>query len=134
MVLTKINPKGNYDCWSSSWLREIQKKNFCTNIGEPLFENEEVKLWKIVLEPGERLPFRKHLNAYSCNCLTDGLLLSRNINGAVDLLRFERGETFFRQCEEEAVHDLENIGEHTMKVTIVEEKLALTNDNCSRLF
>lgn len=87
-----------------------------------------------MLEPGERLPFRRHLNAFSCNCLTDGLLLSRNINGAVDLLRFERGETFFRQCEEEAVHDLENIGEHTMKVTIVEEKLALTNDNCSPLF
>lgn len=134
MILTKINPEGNFDCWSASWLAEIRSKNFSSAIGQSLFENNEVRIWQIVLAPNERLPFRKHLNAYSCNCLTDGLLLSRNINGAVDLLRFERGETYFRECEEEAVHDLENIGEHTVKVTIVEEKLALANDNWSRLF
>lgn len=134
MVFTKINPKGNFDCWSPSWLREIKQKNFSSDIGQPLFENEEVKLWQIILEPKERLPFRRHLNTYSCNCLTDGLVLSRNTNGAVDLLRFERGETYFRECEEEAIHDLENIGENTVRITIVEEKLRLTKHTLSEIY
>lgn len=123
MILTKINPEGNYDCWSMATLKEIEKNMFSPNIGELLYENEEVKLWKIVLEPKQRLPFRRHRNTYSCNCLTEGLLLSRNVNGAVDLLRFDRGESYFRQCEEEAIHDLENIGENTVRITIVEDKL-----------
>ncbi|MFD0798355.1 hypothetical protein ACFQZJ_12860 [Maribacter chungangensis] len=134
MVLTKINPIGNFDCWSPSWLREIKNKNFSSNIGQPLFENAELKLWQIVLEPKERLPFRRHLNAYSCNCLIDGLLLSRNANGAIDLLRFERGETYFRECKEEAIHDLENVGENTVKITIVEDKLILSEKSLSHLF
>ncbi|MFS4446475.1 hypothetical protein [Maribacter sp. 2307UL18-2] len=123
MILTQINPKGNFDCWSPVTLEEIEKELFSPNIGQALYENEEMKLWRIVLEPKERLPFRRHVNTYSCNCLTDGLVLSRNVNGAVDLLRFERGDTYFRSCKEEAIHDLENVGENTIRITIVEDKL-----------
>lgn len=122
MILTKINPKGNYECWSPNTLKEIANDQFSSDIGQPLFENKRIKLWQIELGPKERLPFRKHSNSYSCNCLTDGLVLSRNINGEVDLLRFERGETYFRECDAEAIHDLENIGENTVVITIVEEK------------
>ena len=104
-------------------IKEVKKKAFTTDIGQVLFENQEVKLWKIVLEPKQRLPFRIHYNTYSCNCLTDGLLISRNVNGAVDLIRFERGETFFRECDMEHVHDLENVGENTVRIAIVEEKV-----------
>jgi|SRR6056297_957488 len=123
MLVSKINPKGNFTCWSTTMLQEVKKKAFTTEIGQVLFEDQEVKLWKIVLEPNQRLPFRIHSNTYSCNCLTDGLLISRNANGAVDLIRFERGETFFRECDMEYVHDLENVGENTVRITIVEEKV-----------
>jgi hypothetical protein len=121
MIITKINEKGNFDCWNEVLLKEIRVKEFSSDLGIKLFESEDVVLWKIKLEPNERLPFRSHLGTYCCNCLTDGLLLSRNADGAVDLLRFEKGDYFFRRCEEEAIHDLENIGESMVKITIVEE-------------
>lgn len=123
MLISKINPAGNFRCWSPTMLREVKKAAFSYDIGQSLFENESMRLWRIVLKPKERLPFRRHNFTYSCNCLTSGLLLSRNSNGAVDLLRFERGETYFRECAEEAIHDLENIGENTVRIAIVEEKL-----------
>jgi quercetin dioxygenase-like cupin family protein len=122
MLLSQINPKGNFRPWNKTMLREVQKKHYSSDIGEVLFENNELKLWKITLEPKQRIPFRRHYNTYSCNCLTDGLLISRNANGAVDLIRFERGETFFRECDEEHIHDLENVGNNTVHITIVEEK------------
>jgi len=123
MVITNINPVGNFDCWSPKALLEIHQNQFSEEIGRPLFENSEFKLWQINLKPGERLPFRRHNKTYSCNCLTDGLLLSRNVNGAIDMLRFDRGETYFRECSQEAIHDLENIGNVAVQITIVEEKL-----------
>lgn len=123
MVITNINPIGNFDCWSTNTLMEVHHNQFSNQIGQPLFENTEFRLWQITLEPGQRLPFRKHNKSYSCNCLTDGLLLSRNVNGAIDMIRFYRGETYFRECHQEAIHDLENIGDVTVHITIVEEKL-----------
>lgn len=121
MIITKINEKGNFDCWNEVMLKEIKAKEFPSNLGTKLFESEDVVLWRIKLEPKERLPFRRHLGTYCCNCLTDGLLLSRNADGAVDFIRFDKGDHFFRRCEEEAIHDLENIGENTVNITIIEE-------------
>ncbi|MBT9189722.1 MULTISPECIES: hypothetical protein [Zobellia] len=123
MVFTELNPKGNFDSWDKKKLKEIEEEKFSENIGDTLFENEELILTEIVLKPKERTPFRRHTNDYSCTCFTDGLMISRNINGQIALLRLEEGDHFYWACSgEEMVHDLENIGENTINIKILAVK------------
>ncbi|MDO6518836.1 hypothetical protein [Zobellia uliginosa] len=123
MVLTELNPKGNFDSWDKKKLNEIKQNTFSTKIGDILFENDELILSEIILKPGERTPFRKHCNDYSCTCFTDGLLVSRNVNGQIGLLRFDEGDQFYWTCStKETIHDLENIGENTVIIKVLEIK------------
>jgi len=123
MIYTELNKKGNFDSWDKTKLAEIKNGKFNNTIGKLLYENDEVIAWKIELQPSERLPFRRHTNNYSCKSLTDGLLVSRNINGSATLLRFNKGDSFFWDCtKNEMIHDLENVGEDTVEISIIEEK------------
>lgn len=90
MTFTELNQKGNFDSWDKTKLAEIKNGKFSEAIGELLYENDEVRAWKIVLRPSERLPFRRHTSNYSCTNLTDGLLVSRNVDGSATLLRFKK--------------------------------------------
>lgn len=120
MILTKINEKGKFENWSPVTLKELRRGSFTMNIGRKLYESDEFKIWKINLEPGERLPFRAHFNTYICNCLTDGLLISRNVNGEIDMIRFNVGDNYYRECKKVEVHDLQNIGENPVIITVTE--------------
>jgi len=124
MNLTEIIPIGDFDSWDKTKLDEIKKEQFSEAIGTSLFENEEIKLSEIILEPRKRIPFRRHKNNYSCTSFTDGLLISRNINGQVGLIRLKKGDNIFWECKDnEMIHDLENVGEETVKIAVVEEKI-----------
>ena len=124
MTITELNPKGNFDSWNAAKLKEVQKGKFSDAVGEALFENDEIILWEIALKPSERLPFRRHRNNYGCTCFTDVLILLRNVNGKVTLMRMNKGEHYYVECnEKEIIQDLENIGEHSIKIAVVEEKV-----------
>lgn len=124
MEVIELVGKGGFDAWNEAKLNEIRKGKFSEAIGEALYENAEIRLWKIQLKPSERIPFRRHRNNYSCTIFSEGLLVSRNINGKVILLRLSKGDTFYQECiSDEMIHDLENIGESTVKVTVIEEKV-----------
>jgi len=123
MKLIELIKVGDFASWDQQKLDEIKKQEFSETIGNFLFENEEIKLSQIILEPKERIPFRRHLNSYSCTFLTDGQLVSRNINGQIGLIRAKKGDILFWECHEnEMIHDLENLGEETVKITVVEQK------------
>ncbi|MDB4291884.1 hypothetical protein N9954_00640 [Maribacter sp.] len=127
MILTEINPKGKFDTWDEAKLNEVKSGGFSQAIGDVLYENEEIRLWEILLKPAERIPFRSHRNNYSCTSFTDGLLVSRNIDGQIVLVRIKKGGTLFWESKGgEVVHDLENVGETTVKIAIVEEKLKMS--------
>lgn len=124
MIWTEINEEGNFDTWDKAKLKEAKDGNYSDAVGEILFENERIKLWEIILAPTERLPFRRHRNNYSCTCFTEGVGLLRNVNGKISLLRFERGDHYYVECKnEEIIQDLENVGENTIKIAVVEEKV-----------
>ncbi len=126
MTITELNPKGNFDSWDESKLKEIRKGNFSDIIGESLYENDEIILWEIVLEPFERLPFRRHNNNFSCTSFTDVLALVRNVNGLISLVKMHKGDHFYADCtKKERIQDIENIGENTIKVAVVEEKVKI---------
>lgn len=123
MTYTIINPDGNFNCWKETHLCEIKAKKFSNSIGKLLYENKDIIVWKITLKPGERIPFRIHNNNYSCTSFTNGLLISRNINGRIVLLRLRKGGNMYRECrEKKEVVDSENIGEETIILSVVEEK------------
>ena len=124
MIWTEINPEGNFDSWDKTKLKEAKGGRYSNDVGKALFENNQIILWEIILAPFERLPFRRHRNNYSCTCFTDGLALLRNINGKISLLRMTRGDHYYVECDvEEIVQDFENIGENTIKIAVVEEKV-----------
>lgn len=123
MIWTEINAPGNFESWDSARLNEVRSGNYSDAVGKILFENNTIKLWEIVLAPSERLPFRRHQNNYSCTCFTDGLALLRNVNGKISLLRMNRGDHYYVECKkEEIIQDLENVGDNTIKIAVVEEK------------
>ncbi|WP_276165837.1 hypothetical protein [Zobellia alginiliquefaciens] len=121
MVITELNPKGNFDNWNKDKLKEIEEGNFSDDIGEILFENDELAFREIILKPKERLPFRIHKYDCSCTSFTDGLLLSRNINGRISLLRIEQKKCFYwTSGRDDMIHDLENISDNTVIIRIIE--------------
>lgn len=123
MEMVELNQKGNFNSWDDSKLKEIKQANYSTKIGGSLYENNEIKVWEIHLKPSQRLPFRAHYNNYSCSCLTEALLLMRNINGQINMLRLNKGDHFFWDFEDKGptVHDIENIGENVVKIAVIEQ-------------
>ncbi len=128
MTLTEINPKGNFDTWKKDKLNEVKNDQFSSNLGKPLFENNSIKLWEIQLKPSETTPFRRHTQNYSATSFSDGLMVSRNTNGRIVLIRLKKGDNLYFECQQqEIIHDLENIGESTIKIIVLEEKLVQQN-------
>lgn len=127
MTITEINAVGNFDTWDKVRLKEIEDQVFTKDIGKLLYENKEFKLWEIDLKPFERLPFRLHNNNYSCTSFSDGLVLSRNVNGQIILIRLQKGHNFYKECTKiEMITDFENVGDEDVKIAIVEEKVEVS--------
>jgi hypothetical protein len=87
-----------------------------------LLENDRVKVWEIVLEPGQRAPFHWHTNPYFYVCAAPGRVKTRFPNGYFVEGDEEAGGVAFMEhtAAEPGIHDLENVGETTIRYTTVE--------------
>jgi predicted metal-dependent enzyme (double-stranded beta helix superfamily) len=87
-----------------------------------LLENDRVRIWEIRLAPGERAPFHTHATTYFFVCVDGGRARSRFPTGDYVDLDYAPGFTWFTEPSEATpdVHDLENIGETTLRFTTVE--------------
>ena len=87
-----------------------------------LLSNDRVHVWEIVLAPGERAPFHLHRTPYFFVCVEAGRSRSRFPNGHYVDDDSEVGDTVFLDVspDEPHVHDLENIGDTTLRFTTVE--------------
>ena len=93
------------------------------NVGTRLlFENDRVKVWEIVLEPGARTRFHWHVHPYFFVGAAIGRVRTRFPNGFYVDGDAEPGEFASMQHSEDdpGVHDLENIGDTTIRYTTVE--------------
>jgi len=88
------------------------------------FENDHVRVWEIRLEPGERAAFHIHDQTYFWTVVDPGRGLQRFPDGTYVVRDYGPGETrYLVQSPENAmVHDLENVGEATMRFVTVELK------------
>ncbi len=124
MQCVELNPAGNFDPWEQEKIDELLHQEISQSLGDRLvFENESVKLWDLRLDPGERIPFRNHNTNYSWVCTTGGLALTRHGDGKINMIKLEPGDTEY--CEnmgKNYTNDLENIGENTIAINILEYK------------
>jgi len=87
-----------------------------------LLENDRLRVWEILLRPGERAPFHRHVMPYFWSCVDTGTGRQRLADGTMKVRRYRVGETEFwaHSAEDPLVHDLENVGESVLRFVTVE--------------
>ena len=86
------------------------------------FENDRVRVWEILLEPGERGPFHAHTTNYFWTVVEAGRGLQRFDDGTFAVRDYAVGDTKFLEHTPETalIHDLENVGDTPLRFVTVE--------------
>jgi quercetin dioxygenase-like cupin family protein len=102
---------------------ELERAEENTQVGmRVLYENERVRVWRIELEPGDRVPFHTHRNPYVWIC-TDGTTgAHRENDGKEQLFDYHPDEIDYLPIRpgEKLIHDLENVGDARLGFIVVE--------------
>lgn len=102
---------------------ELERAEQNTTVGKEIwFENDQVRIWGIWLQPGERLPFHCHTSNYFWVCVDPSMGRQRYPDGQVDTFEFRMGDVDFLQLAagQKIVHDLENSGDKELRFVAVE--------------
>ncbi len=88
------------------------------------FENDHVRVFELRLGPGERGPFHVHDATYFWTVVEPGRGLQRLADGTSVEREYALGETRYlvHSPEDPLVHDLENVGDSTLRFVTVELK------------
>jgi len=90
-----------------------------------LYENGSVRVWAVVVEPGGRQPWHRHLLPYLIVPLTGGDIEIESTDGVVRRPKETVGAVMWREAGE--VHELRNIGSGVYRNILVELKSAESN-------
>jgi beta-alanine degradation protein BauB len=86
-----------------------------------VFENDQVRVWEILLEPGEQQPWHKHLNPYVVVALTSAdNRIDPFDGGEPRLVNEQPGGVVYREAGE--VHMLTNRGQTRYHSRLIELK------------
>jgi uncharacterized cupin superfamily protein len=94
-------------------------------IGTALWlENDHVRVFEVRLEPGQRGPFHVHDATYFWTVVEAGRGLQRFADGTLVVRDYALGETKYlvHSADDPLVHDLENVGDSTLRFVTVELK------------
>lgn len=88
------------------------------------FENDHVRVFEVRLQPGERGPFHVHDRTYFWTVVDAGRGLQRFADGTFVVRDYALGETKYlvHSREDPLIHDLENVGDTTLRFVTVELK------------
>jgi beta-alanine degradation protein BauB len=117
----QVLDRGTYDL--SAFDDELQAAPDNGAIGTAcLFANDEVRVWEVRLDPGQRGPFHIHAGHYFWTCVDAGTARQRYVDGTYADLSYSVGTTmFFAHSPADAmIHDLENIGDDVLRFITVE--------------
>ncbi len=113
------------EAWPA-WVREEFERNQHNGcVGTQLLsETDRVRVWSIRLRPGERIGFHRHVLDYFWTAVTAGRALSHAHDGSTHERHYFAGETQHEsyRAGEYKIHDLENIGDTTLRFVTVEFK------------
>ena len=125
MKILELCPSGSFDSWAPVKLREYKEARIYESFegGNLLFENDHIKVWEIILSPGDRLPFSRKNSNYLWTCVTGGQTVSYCHDGSINFYVFEKGESrFFNFRDSGYVSDVQNTGENTIVIHIIDYK------------
>jgi len=118
-----VEEQGKYDVaeFADELARAPQNREVGTAVR---FENDHVRVWEIVLEPGERGPFHAHTQTYFWTVVDPGRGKQRFADGTFVVRDYQPGETKYlvHSPDDPMIHDLENVGSTTMRFITVELK------------
>lgn len=88
------------------------------------FENDHIRVFEVRLEPGQRGPFHVHDATYFWTVVDPGRGLQRFADGTLVVRDYAVGETKYlvHSPDDPLVHDLENVGDSTLRFVTVELK------------
>ena len=120
--MAEIIEKGRYRLGDfSDELSEARDGN--RNIGtRRLFQNDEVGVWEVRLQPGERGSFHLHDRHYFWTVVKGGIGKQRTADGVYHIRRYEEGDTSFQSHtpSDSVIHDFENTGDSEIRFITVE--------------
>jgi hypothetical protein len=114
---------GTFDM--SAFADELAAARDNHDIGTALWlENDHVRIFESRLEPGERGAFHIHDRPYFWTVVDAGRGLQRFADGRCVTHDYYVGETKYlvHSSEDALIHDLENVGETTLRFVTVELK------------
>ena len=87
-----------------------------------LFRNDEVGVWEVRLQPGERGGFHLHDRHYFWTVVKAGIGKQRTADGVYHIRRYEEGDTSFlpHSPSDSVIHDFENAGDTEIRFITVE--------------
>lgn len=89
----------------------------------PQFENAQVRVWKTVLEPGERLGMHRHEHGRVVVPLRSGTLVIPQQNGGERKLNMEAGKAYWLDADPpDELHGDFNPGKQRLELMVVETK------------
>ena len=116
-----VDEQGTYDV--GEFQEELAHAPENLDVGTTVwFENERIRVWEILLPPGERGPFHSHTTNYFWTVVEAGRGLQRFDDGTYAVRDYAVGDTKFLEHTPETalIHDLENIGDTTLRFVTVE--------------
>ena len=84
-----------------------------------LFENEHVRVWEMLLEPGESFPLHAHEHPYLSLILEGALLKLIGEDGSEEPVQATAGAVLWREPD---VHAVRNVGDTRFRNRLVELK------------
>jgi beta-alanine degradation protein BauB len=123
MEATREEERGTFD--PADFADELAAAPTNRQIGTSLwFENDHVRVFEILLGPGERAPFHVHDATYFWTVIEPGRGLQRFADGTRVTRDYVLGETkYLRNAPADPlIHDLENVGDSTLRFVTVELK------------
>lgn len=114
---------GSFDV--TTYAEELRRAPDNHEVGTTLwFENDHVRVFELRLDPGKRAPFHVHDTTYFWTVVEPGRGLQRFADGTTAERDYALGETTYlvHSPEDRLIHDLENIGDVTLRFVTVELK------------
>jgi mannose-6-phosphate isomerase-like protein (cupin superfamily) len=118
---TELVDEGTYD--QADYRVELEAAHSNLEVGTTVwFENDRIRVWEILLAPGERGPFHAHTTNYFWTVVEGSRGLQRFADGTYAVRDYVVGETKYLEHGPESIliHDLENVGETPLRFVTVE--------------
>ena len=123
MLQTTNDERGTFD--TGEFTDELERARSNHDIGTALwFEDDRIRVFESRLEPGQRAPFHVHDKTYFWTVVDAGRGLQRFVDGTYLVHDYALGETkrLEHTATEPLIHDLENVGNTTLRFVTVEFK------------